>query len=48
MFVLGLDTKGSNAELLVILEKHVKVRKADSDSVSPCVLGFAARYASAK
>ena len=45
MLDLGLDTKGSKADLLVKLEKHVKVRKADSGSVSPCVPGFAARSA---
>ena len=48
MLDLGLDTKGSKAELLVKLEKHLKVRKADSGSVPPCVPGFAARPALTK
>ena len=48
MLDLGLDTKGSKAELLVNLEKHLKVRKADSGSVPPCVPGFAAHPALTK
>ena len=45
---LGLDTKDSKAELLVKLEKHLKVRKADSGSMPPCAPGYAACPVSTK
>ena len=48
MLDLGFDAKGSKAELLVKLKKHLKVRKADLGCMPPCVPGFAARPALAK